>query len=149
MNLNIGDQVLDFEAEIQDGSNIKLSDYKGKKLVLFFYPKDNTPTCTTEACNLRDNYEEFQKLGYEVLGVSTDTTKSHQKFIDKFDLPYNLISDPDKKIHELFGTWVEKQMYGKKYMGTARNTFVINEDGKIENIVEKVKAKEHTNQILS
>ncbi len=149
MKFNIGDLIPDFEATIQDGSTIQLSQFKGKKVVLFFYPKDNTPTCTTEACNLRDNYKEFQKQGYVILGVSTDSTKSHQKFIDKFDLPYDLISDPDKKLHELFGTWVEKQMYGRKYMGTARNTFIINEEGQLENIIEKVKAKEHTNQILS
>ena len=149
MKFKVGDLIPDFEATIQDGSTIKLSSFKGKKVILFFYPKDNTPTCTTEACNLRDNYKEFQKQGYVILGVSTDGTKSHQKFIDKFDLPYDLISDPDKKLHNLFGTWVEKQMYGRKYMGTARNTFVINEEGKLENIIEKVKAKEHTNQILS
>ncbi|MDN5214257.1 thioredoxin-dependent thiol peroxidase [Fulvivirgaceae bacterium BMA12] len=149
MKFNTGDLIPDFEATIQDGSTINLSQFKGKKVVLFFYPKDNTPTCTTEACNLRDNYKEFQKRGYVILGVSTDSTKSHQKFIDKFDLPYDLISDPDKKLHELFGTWVEKQMYGRKYMGTARSTFIINEEGHLENIIEKVKAKEHTNQILS
>ena len=148
MSLTIGDQAPEFTAKIQDGTTINLSDYRGKRVILYFYPKDNTPTCTTESCNLRDNYSMLQNKGYEVLGISTDNEKSHQKFIDKFDLPFNLIADTDKSIHEKYGTWVEKQMYGRTYMGTARTTFVIDTEGKIENIISKVKAKAHTEQIL-
>ena len=123
----------------QDGNSVKLSDYKGKKVVLYFYPRDNTPGCTAEACNLRDNYNVLQNEGYEILGVSTDTEKSHQKFIEKQQLPFKLLADTEKEIHEAYGTWVEKSMYGKKYMGTARKTFLIDEDGKIERVIEKVK----------
>jgi peroxiredoxin Q/BCP len=148
MTLNIGDKAPQFEVQDQSGSTVKLSDFEGRKLVLFFYPKDNTPTCTVEACNLRDNYQTFLDQGYEILGISSDDAKSHQKFIDKHSLPYPLLADTDKTMHEAYGTWVEKSMYGRKYMGTARKTFVINEEGVIENIIEKVKAKEHTNQIL-
>ena len=148
MTLKTGDKAPDFQVQNQAGETKQLSDYKGHKLVLFFYPKDNTPTCTVEACNLRDNYQSFKDQGYEVLGISSDDTKSHQKFIDKHDLPYSLLADTDKSMHEAYGTWVEKSMYGRKYMGTARKTFVIDENGVIEKIIEKVKAKEHTTQIL-
>lgn len=148
MELKEGDKAPDFEVNDQDGNPVKLSDYKGKKVVLFFYPKDNTPGCTAEACNLRDNYNEFQNSGYEILGISTDTEKSHQKFIEKQSLPFKLLADTEKQVHNKYGTWVEKQMYGRKYMGTARTTFIINEEGKIENIIEKVKTKEHADQIL-
>ncbi len=148
MALQQGDQAPDFEVNDQDGNPVKLSDYKGKKVVLYFYPRDNTPGCTAEACNLRDNYSEFQKQGYEIFGVSTDSEKSHQKFIEKQNLPFRLLADTEKQIHEKYGTWIEKSMYGKKYMGTARHTFVIDEDGKISNIIEKVKTKDHTAQIL-
>lgn len=148
MTLKIGDKAPDFQVQDQSGETKQLSDYKGQKLVLFFYPKDNTPTCTVEACNLRDNYQSFKDQGYEVLGISSDDSKSHQKFIDKHGLPYSLLADTDKSMHEAYGTWVEKSMYGRKYMGTARKTFVIDENGVIEKIVEKVKAKEHTTQIL-
>lgn len=148
MALKIGDPAPDFEVNDQDGNPVRLSDYKGKKVVLYFYPRDNTPGCTAEACNLRDNYSEFQNQGYEILGVSTDSEKSHQKFIEKQSLPFKLLADTEKQIHEKFGTWVEKSMYGKKYMGTARQTFVIDEEGKVENIIEKVKTKDHTAQIL-
>ena len=120
MKLQEGDQAPDFEVNDQNGKTVKLSDYKGKKVVLYFYPKDNTPGCTAEACNLRDNYSDLQKAGYEVLGVSTDTEKSHLKFIEKQELPFTLLADTEKQIHEKYGTWVEKQMYGRKYMGTAR-----------------------------
>ena len=119
-----------------------------KKVILYFYPKDNTPGCTAQACNLRDNYEALQKAGYVVLGISSDSEKSHQKFIEKQSLPFSLIADEDKTVHELYGTWVEKSMYGRKYMGTARTTFVIDEEGKIEEIIEKVKTKDHTAQII-
>ncbi|SFO44014.1 peroxiredoxin Q/BCP [Algoriphagus ornithinivorans] len=148
MSLEVGQKAPDFEAKIETGETIKLSDFKGKKVILYFYPKDNTPGCTAQACNLRDNYEALQKAGYVVLGISSDSEKSHQKFIEKQSLPFSLIADPDLKVHEAYGTWVEKSMYGRKYMGTARTTFVIDEEGKIEEIIEKVKTKEHTAQIL-
>jgi len=148
MSLEVGQKAPEFEAKIETGETIKLSDYKGKKVVLYFYPKDNTPGCTAEACNLRDNYDALLKAGYVVLGISSDSEKSHQKFIEKQSLPFSLISDPDLTVHNLYGTWVEKQMYGRKYMGTARTTFIIDENGMIEEIIEKVKTKEHTAQIL-
>ncbi len=148
MTLKPGDTAPVFESTDQTGNPIKLSDYKGKKVVLYFYPKDNTPGCTAESCNLRDNYEVLQKKGYEVLGVSPDNERSHQKFIDKHELPFSLIADTDKSVHEKYGTWGEKSMYGRKYKGTLRTTFVIDEEGKIEQVIEKVKTKEHTAQIL-
>jgi len=148
MSLEVGQMAPDFEAKIEIGETIKLSDFKGKKVILYFYPKDNTPGCTAQACNLRDNYEALQKAGYVVLGISSDSEKSHQKFIEKQSLPFSLIADEDKTVHELYGTWVEKSMYGRKYMGTARTTFVIDEEGKIEEIIEKVKTKDHTAQII-
>jgi peroxiredoxin Q/BCP len=148
MSLKAGDQAPDFSVNDQNGNPVKLSDYKGKKVVLYFYPKDNTPGCTAESCNLRDNYSALQKAGYEVLGVSKDDEKSHTKFIQKFDLPFTLLADTELDIHEKYGTWVEKSMYGKKYMGTARTTFLIDENGVIEEIIEKVKTKDHTAQIL-
>jgi peroxiredoxin Q/BCP len=148
MALQVGDKAPNFSGKDQNGAPIRLEDFKGKKLVLYFYPKDNTPGCTAQACNLRDNYQELQKAGYEVVGISSDGEKSHQKFIEKQELPFRLIADEDKSVHEQFGTWVEKSMYGRKYMGTARTTFVINEEGVIEEIIEKVKTKDHTAQIL-
>lgn len=148
MALEAGDKAPDFEVNDQDGNTVKLSDYAGKKVVMYFYPKDNTPGCTAESCNLRDNYTALQNAGYEVLGVSTDTEKSHQKFIEKQSLPFKLLADTEKQIHEKYGTWVEKQMYGRKYMGTARQTFLIDENGVIEEIIQKVKTKDHTAQIL-
>lgn len=148
MKLQAGDQAPEFNSIDQDGNPIKLSDFKGKKVILYFYPKDNTPGCTAESCNLRDNYAELQKRGYVVLGVSSDNEKSHQKFIEKHKLPFSLIADTDRSVHEAFGTWGEKSMYGRKYMGTFRTTFVINEVGVIEEVIEKVKTKDHTAQIL-
>ena len=148
MSLKAGDKAPDFSVNDQNGKPVKLSDYKGKKVVLYFYPKDNTPGCTAESCNLRDNYSALQKAGYEVLGVSKDNEKSHTKFIDKFQLPFTLLADTELDIHHKYGTWVEKSMYGKKYMGTARTTFLINENGVIEEVIEKVKTKDHTSQIL-
>lgn len=148
MSLEVGKQAPGFEAKDQNGNLIKLADFKGRKVVLYFYPKDNTPGCTAQACNLRDNYDALQKAGYIVLGVSSDSEKSHQKFIDKQQLPFPLIADEDLKVHEAYGTWVEKSMYGRKYMGTARTTFVIDENGLLSEIIEKVNTKEHTSQIL-
>ena len=148
MKLAVGDQAPDFTSKDQNGNSISLSDFKGKKVVLYFYPKDNTPGCTAEACNLRDNHQALKKAGYEILGVSKDDEKSHQKFIDKFELPFTLLADTELDIHNKYGTWVEKSMYGRKYMGTARVTFLIDEKGAIEEIIEKVKTKDHTAQIL-
>lgn len=148
MALKVGDKAPNFEGIDQNSNPIKLSDFAGKKLVLYFYPKDNTPGCTAQACNLRDNYDALLKAGYAVVGISSDSAKMHQKFIDKFELPFPLIADEDKSIHEQFGTWVEKSMYGRSYMGTARTTFVIDENGVIAEIIEKVNTKEHSNQIL-
>lgn len=148
MSLEVGKKAPEFEVKDQNGNLVKLSDFKGKKIVLYFYPKDNTPGCTAQACNLRDNHEALQKAGYVVLGVSSDSEKSHQKFIEKQNLPFMLLADEDLKVHEAYGTWVEKSMYGRKYMGTARTTFVIDENGNLSEIIEKVNTKEHTNQIL-
>lgn len=149
MKLAPGDTAPDFTSTDQDGNKISLSDFKGKKVVLYFYPKDNTPGCTAQACNLRDNYDQLLKQGYVVLGISKDDEKSHKKFIEKFELPFSLVVDTDTKINQAYGVWVEKNMYGRKYMGTARTTFIIDEKGKIEEIIEKVKTKEHTNQIIN
>lgn len=137
-----------FTGTNENGNVVKLSDYKGKKVVLYFYPKDNTPGCTSEACDLRDNYKVFQKQGYEILGVSPDSVKSHVKFIEKYELPFSLLADENHAIAEAFGAWGEKSMYGKKYMGILRSTFVINEKGIIEKVIEKVDTKAHTQQIL-
>lgn len=148
MSLQIGDQAPDFEAKNQNGESVKRSDFLGKKIVLYFYPKDNTSGCTAQACDLRDNHAALQKAGYEVIGVSKDGVKSHQKFAEKQALPFTLIADEDTKINQAYGVWKEKSMYGKKYMGTARTTFLIDEAGKIEDIIEKVDTKAHTAQIL-
>ena len=148
MSLKIGNKAPDFESINQNGDKVKLSDFIGKKVVLYFYPRDNTPGCTAQACNLKDNYNTLQQNGYTILGISKDSPKSHQKFINKFDLPFDLIADEDQSVHMKYGTWIEKTMYGKNYMGTARWTFLIDEKGNIENIIQKVKTKEHTSQIL-
>mgnify|MGYP003499766123 FL=1 len=147
-NLEIGTKAPEITAKNQAGETIKLSDLLGKKVILYFYPKDNTPGCTTEACNFRDNYQFLLGKGFEVLGVSIDSEQSHQKFIAKFELPFNLLADEDQKIVNDYGVWVEKNMYGKKYMGTARTTFVINEEGIIEHIIKKVDNKNASQQIL-
>lgn len=148
MALTAGSKAPDFTSKDENGKEVKLSDFKGKKLVLYFYPKDMTPGCTAESCNLRDNYKTLLKQGYEVLGVSTDNEKSHQKFIAKEKLPFSLLADTDKSLHNKYGTWVEKSMYGRKYMGTARVTFIIDANGIIEEIIGKVDTKNHTDQIL-
>ena len=149
MSLNIGDEAPDFEVSNQNSEKTKLSDYKGKKVVLYFYPKDNTPGCTAESCNLRDNYQELKDAGYEILGVSPDSEKSHQNFINKYELPFTLLADIEKDILQKYDVWKEKSMYGRKYMGTERTTFIIDEEGNIERIIEKVNTKDHTNQILN
>jgi len=146
--LKPGDKAPDFTAENQDGKTVKLSDFKGKKVVLYFYPKDDTSGCTAEACNLRDNYSDLRAKGYEVVGVSIDPVKSHDKFVKKYDLPFTLLADTEKKIVEDYGVWAEKSMYGRKYMGTVRTTFLIDEKGKIEKIIDKVDTKNHTEQII-
>lgn len=148
MALQVGDPAPEINSIDQNGNPIKLSDFKGKKVVLYFYPKDDTPGCTAEACNLRDNYAELKSKGYEVLGVSIDSVKSHKKFVEKYSLPFSLIVDEDQKIVQDYGVWVEKSMYGKKYMGTARVTFLIDEYGIITKIIDKVDTKEHTAQII-
>lgn len=137
-----------FTGKNQDGEGISLEQYKGKKLILFFYPKDNTPGCTAEACNLGENYDELKNKGYEVIGVSPDGETSHQKFIAKFSLPYSLIADTEKEILKAYGAWGLKKMYGKEYEGVLRTTYVINEAGKVAKVFKKVQTKDHTNQIL-
>ena len=149
MTLQVGDPAPDFTSNDQDGQPISLHDFKGKKLVLYFYPKDDTPGCTAQACDLRDNYERMLAQGYAVVGVSVDDEKSHQKFINKFDLPFPLLADTDHSVVEAYGVWGEKKNYGRTYMGTIRTTFVIDEDGKIEDIISKVNTKEHAGQILN
>jgi peroxiredoxin Q/BCP len=146
--LNQGDKAPTFTAKDQNGNNITLEQFKGKKVVLYFYPKDNTPGCTAEACDFRDNYQGLKAQGIEVLGVSIDDEKSHQKFINKFDLPFTLLADTDKAIVEAYGVWGEKSMYGKKYMGTNRTTFIIDENGNIAHIITKVDTKTPTAQVL-
>lgn len=150
MALKVGDKAPEVLGTNQEGKVLKLSDFAGKKIVLYFYPKDNTSGCTAQACNLRDNYSELRKAGYEVIGVSTDSEKSHQGFIAKQNLPFNLIADTEKTLSELFGTWGEKSMYGRKYMGMFRTTFIINEKGIIEKIItpKEVNTKDHAAQIL-
>ena len=150
MALQVGDKAPAVLGVNQNGKEIKLADFAGRKLVLYFYPKDNTPGCTAEACSLRDNYSDLRKAGYEVLGVSTDSGASHQKFIAKQNLPFNLIADTDKKLSETFGTWGEKSLYGKNYMGMLRTTFLIDETGTITRIIlpKEVNTKEHAAQIL-
>lgn len=149
--MQVGDKAPEILGRNQHGEEIKLSDFKGKKVVLYFYPKDNTSGCTAQACSLRDGYEELQNAGYEVIGVSKDSAKSHQGFIAKQDLPFQLIADTDTSLNQQFGVWVEKKMYGRAYMGTARTTFVIDEEGIIEKIIgpQEVNTKDHANQILN
>ena len=149
--MKVGDKAPEVLGINEKGEEIRLADYKGKKLVLYFYPKDNTSGCTTQACNLRDNYAELRKAGYEVIVVSVDDEKSHQKFIDKNELPFTLIADTDKKLVEQFGVWAEKKMYGRAYMGTLRTSFIINEEGVIERIIDskEVNTKAHAEQIMN
>ncbi len=146
--LKVGDKAPDFTANDQDGKKISLSDYKGKKVVLYFYPKDQTPGCTEEACNLRDNISDLTAAGYTVLGVSSDDEASHKEFQQKYNLPFSLVADTDKSINQKYGVWIEKEREGKKYMGTARTTFLIDEQGIITHIIDKVDTKGHAGQIL-
>lgn len=146
--LKEGNKAPDFTATDQDGNKVKLSDYKGKRVVLYFYPKDDTPGCTKEACSFRDADDVFNAKGIKVFGVSTDDEKSHQKFISKFQLPFDLLADTDKKIVEKYGVWGEKSMYGRTYMGTLRKTFLIGEDGRVVKIFDKVKVAEHADEVL-
>ncbi|GLR16876.1 thioredoxin-dependent thiol peroxidase [Portibacter lacus] len=148
-HLKEGEKAPAFVGINEKGENISLSDFEGKKLILFFYPKDDTPGCTKEACNLRDNYSKLQKLGFEVLGVSPDNAKKHQKFIDKYEFQYSLIADSEREIIDTYGVWGPKKFMGREYDGLHRTTFVIDESGKIEKIIEKVKTKDHAEQILN
>ncbi len=143
-----GDKAPMFEGVNQEGKKISLNDFKGKKLILYFYPKDDTPGCTAESCNLNENYEMWLKKGYEVVGVSPDNEKSHLKFIDKYGLKFNLIADTINEILEAFGAWAEKSMYGKKYMGVLTTTYIINENSIIEAVFEKVDTGNHSKQII-
>lgn len=149
--MQTGDKAPELLGRDENGNELRLSDFAGRKLALYFYPKDMTSGCTTEACNLRDNYKELKAAGYEVVGVSVDDEKSHQKFIAKHELPFPLIADTEKKLVEEFGVWGEKSMYGRKYFGTFRTTFIIGEDGTVERIIDpkQIKVKDHAAQILA
>ena len=147
--LKEGDLAPAIEAKDENGELVTLEEYRGKKVVLFFYPRDNTPGCTAEACDLRDNYSQFVEKGFEIIGVSADSQKSHIKFKSKHELPFRLISDVDRKVLQDYGAWGEKRMYGKSFLGIIRKTFIINENGFVEKIIEKVKTKEHSKQIFA
>lgn len=147
-HLKVGDQAPDFSVKDQSGNEIKLSDYAGKRVVIYFYPKDNTPGCTAQACNIRDNYSDLEKEGIVILGVSADSEASHQKFIDKFDLPFALLADIDKKMLNDYGVWGEKKFMGRVYDGIHRTTFIIDESHVIVGIIEKPKTKDHSREIL-
>ena len=151
MAIAIGDRVPDLLGTDQVGKEVRMSDYQGKKVALYFYPKDNTSGCTAEACSLRDGYEALQAKGYEIIGVSKDSAKSHQGFIQKQNLPFRLIADPETTLQQTFGVWAEKKLYGRTYMGTLRMTFIIDEQGVVTHIFgpKEVKTKEHAQQILS
>jgi peroxiredoxin Q/BCP len=146
--LKTGDKAPGFTAKDQNGKDISLADYKGKNIILYFYPKDDTPGCTAQACNIRDNYQALLAKGFEVIGVSTDDEKSHKKFESKYSLPFTLVADNSHEIVEAYGVWVEKNMYGKKYMGTARTTFIINGDGIITHIINKVDTANASQQVI-
>ena len=146
--LKVGDKAPEINANDHNGKPYSLKNAKGKKVILYFYPKDDTPGCTAEACNFRDNYAALQKKGFEVVGVSVDDEKKHNKFIDKYELPFTLIADTDKKVVEDYGVWGLKKFMGREYMGTSRVTFIIGEDSKIEHIIDKVETKNTTQQVL-
>jgi peroxiredoxin Q/BCP len=147
-HLNVGDQAPEFTSIDQNGETVSLKEFAGKRVVIYFYPKDNTPGCTAQACNIRDNYEAIQKEGIVILGVSADTEKKHQSFIEKFDLPFSLLADTEKELLNLYGVWGEKKFMGKIYDGIHRTTFILDEDHKILAIIEKPKTKDHTREIL-
>lgn len=147
--IEVGKKAPAVKLEDQNGNEINLADYKGKKVVLYFYPKDNTSGCTKEACNFRDSFPKFKGVKAVIFGVSPDSVASHKKFAEKYDLPFSLLADPEKKVLEAFGVWKEKSMYGKKYMGVERTTVIINEEGKISKIFSKVKVEGHTEGVLS
>lgn len=146
--LKTGDLAPDFKGVDQDENSISLKDFKGKKVIIYFYPKDDTPGCTAEACNLRDNYNDWINKGFIVIGISPDSIASHKKFAEKYNLPFSLISDPNKEILQAYNAWGEKKMYGKVYQGVLRKTFILDKNHKIEKIIEKVDTKDHTNQIF-
>lgn len=146
--LKVGQKAPAFSLKNSDGKTVKLSDFKGKKVVLYFYPRDMTPGCTTEACNFRDDYSALRKKGVEVIGVSADDVASHKKFADKYSLPFTLVSDPEHAMIEKYGAWAEKSMYGKKYWGVARITYLIDEEGKIAHVFPKVKPDTHSQEII-
>jgi len=148
MKLSAGDKAPAIKLKDQTGKTISLSDFKGEKVVIYFYPKDNTPTCSVQSCNLRDNFRDLKKKGIVVLGISPDDVKSHNKFSDKFDLPFSILADTEHEVLEKYGVWGEKSMYGKKYMGVIRTTFLIDEKGIIRKIIEKPKSAEHSKEIL-
>ncbi|MDW8133838.1 MAG: thioredoxin-dependent thiol peroxidase [Bacteroidia bacterium] len=147
--LAVGTEAPDFEAVDQEGKHVRLSSFRGKKVILYFYPKDDTPGCTKEACNLRDHYAALQAAGYVVLGVSVDDVESHKRFAQKYNLPFSLLADPDRKIVNSYKVWGKKRMYGKEYEGTHRITYLINEEGKITHVITNVKPEEHAEQILA
>lgn len=146
--LKVGDKVPDFEAKDQDGNEVRLSGYKGRKLIVFFYPKASTPGCTAEACNLRDNYKELQEEGYDLLGVSADSQKRQTNFKDKYEFPFPLLADEDKVVITAFGVWGPKKFIGKEFDGIHRTTFIIDEEGKVARVIDKVKTKDHAAQIM-
>ena len=148
IELNVGDKAPDFKAKDQNGKTISLKDFKGKKVILYFYPEDDTPVCTVEACNFRDNHLLLKKKGYEIVGVSPNGVESHKKFEAKYKLPFTLLADEDKKIINAYGVWGLKKLYGREYMGIQRSTFVIDEQGKIEKIITRVLSKKSTEQVL-
>ena len=147
--LKIGDRMPDFEVVDQDGAKVTSEDLIGKKTVVYFYPKDNTSGCTAEACSIRDSYDAFKAKGYNIVGVSKDSAASHRKFIEKYDLPFTLLSDTTTQMLQAFGAWGEKKMYGKTVLGTIRRTFIFDEEGILERIIEKVDTKNHADQILN
>ncbi len=148
ITLKVGDKAPAFSCSNENNETVSLKDFKNQKLVLYFYPKDDTPGCTAEACDLRDHYTSFQQAGFQILGVSPDTAAKHQKFIAKYNLPFSLLADVNHEVAEAYGVWAEKSMYGKKYMGILRTTFVIDEKGKISQIIEKVDTKNHSKQLI-
>ena len=148
MAIKVGDKAPSFKLKNQDDELISLTDFKGKKIVLYFYPKDDTPGCTKESCNFRDEFPKFGKLNAKIIGVSVDSVESHKKFTVKYKLPFDLLADDKKEIVEKYGVWKEKNMYGRKYMGIERTTFIVDEDGKIANIFAKVKVDDHNKEVM-